>query len=91
MRYYYNGSAFTVSYSREDAHAFAKQWPCSTVEGRGSFQFAANGDLIDMGGSAAKNDGPDWLAFSQDCQAYGTPKFAKDRKRRQDGYQHEPV
>lgn len=88
MRYFYNGSAYTVAYSRDDAEAFASQWPCSTVKGRGSFQFASNGDLINVGGTAASNDGEDWAVFSRDCQAYGAPKYAKDSRRR-DGCQHE--
>lgn len=53
-----------------------------------SFQFASNGDLIDVGGTAATNDGDDWVAFSRDCQAYGAPKYAKDSRKR-GGCQHE--
>jgi hypothetical protein len=70
MRYYNNGAGYTVSYSARDAAAFAARWPCSTVRGHGAFAFLANGDLCDATGSATQGDGPDWLAFSADCQAY---------------------
>ena len=89
MKYFFNGSAFSVCFSRDDAEQFASRWPCSTVQGRGSFQFARNGDIIDVDGEAQDHDGPDWLAFAQDCCAYGMPKFVKDAKRR-NGYQNEP-
>lgn len=39
--------------------------------GAGSFEFdARNGDLVDATGSAATGNGPDWLAFSHDCQQH---------------------
>lgn len=71
MRYYDNGSGFTVSYSRIDADNFRASWPCSTVTGRGSFSFEDNGDLVDASGTASTHDGADWAAFSHDCQEYG--------------------
>lgn len=77
MKLYDNGSLYTVSYSSDDARAFADRWPCSTVRGSGSFQFQkSNGDLVDVTGSAARNDGDDWAAFSQDCQAFAENRFA---------------
>ena len=75
MRTYDNGTGFTVCYGRHDATAFTGRWPCSTVEGRGSYQFDGSGNLIDVGGTAARNDGPDWLAFSRDCHAYGVSRL----------------
>ncbi len=74
MRYYKNGpDSFTVSYTATDSAAFSHRWPCSTVRGHGSFSFS-RGDLVDVEGSAAANDGNDWRAFSEDCQAYGERK-----------------
>lgn len=81
MRYYFNGSGFTVSFNAQDSRDFGEDWPCSTVEGKGFFGFTANDDLIDAGGSALGGDGDDWLAFSRDCQKYGEPKFKKDQKK----------
>jgi hypothetical protein len=80
MRVFDNGSMFTVSYSPSDCEAFAHgragTWPCSTVKGRGSFTFdKSNGDLVDASGSATRGDGLDWLAFSRDCQDYGTMRL----------------
>jgi hypothetical protein len=75
MRYYDNGAFYTVSYSANDAAAFARRWPCSTVRGRGSFTYdARHGDLVDATGTASEIDGSDWLAFSHDCQAYAMRK-----------------
>ncbi len=72
MRAYDNGCFYTVSYSALDAEEFSSKWPCSTVRGKGSFQYdKRNGDLVDATGSASRKDGDDWLAFSHDCQKYG--------------------
>lgn len=73
MRTYDNGYScgFTVTFSERDSQEFSESWPCSTVHGKGSFSFAANGDLIDLTGSAETNDGDDWAAFSKDCQVWG--------------------
>lgn len=75
MKTFDNTCGFSVCFSRDDADRFAERWPCSTVQGRGSFRFDGNGDLIDVGGSAEHNDGPDWLAFSQDCCRYGLTRI----------------
>lgn len=72
MRTYDNGCFFTVAFTKLDSYEFKTRWPCSTVRGAGSFQFQKdNDDLVDVGGSAAKGDGPDWVAFADDCKAYG--------------------
>lgn len=72
MRAYDNGAFFTVTFSISDACDFSDRWPCSTVRGRGSFQFdKRNGDLVDATGAAVTGDGPDWVAFSEDCRRYG--------------------
>ena len=76
MRYYDNGSGFTVGYTSRDADNFSRRWPCSTVEGSGSFSFDARGNLVGVSGTARECDGWDWVAFSQDCQAYGRSRRA---------------
>jgi len=69
MKTYDNGSFYTVSFTAKDAQAFSDKWPCSTVSGAGSFQFAkSNGDLVDAPERATSDA---WVAFSQDCQAFG--------------------
>ena len=73
MRYYDNGSGFTVSFTSADAEDLADFWPCSTVKGKGHFAFADNGDLVDMS-PVSDSDGPDWVAFSQDCHKWGLRK-----------------
>jgi hypothetical protein len=76
MKAYDNGCYYTVAYSARDSEAFSDNWPCSTVKGSGSFQFdKRNGDLVDATGSAALNDGSDWLAFCEDCKKYGKAKL----------------
>jgi hypothetical protein len=77
MKAYDNGCFFTVTYSSSDCEEFSRCWTCSTVHGRGSFQFKKdNGDLVGATGSASKNDGSDWLAFSHDCQKYGEVRLS---------------
>jgi hypothetical protein len=78
MRYYFNGSGFTVGFNHQDSRDFSESWPCSSVEGKGSFSFAAGGDLVDAEGAAATGDGSDWQAFSEDCKTYGELKFKRD-------------
>jgi hypothetical protein len=71
MRVYDNGQCFTVTFSELDSNHFADRWPCSMVQGDGSFSFGkATGDLVDAGG-LVKSDGADWVAFARDCQAFG--------------------
>lgn len=79
MRAYDNGSYFTVSYSADDARAFRSEWPVSSVRGKGAWEFSKSGDLVGAEGSASEGDGSDWLAFSQDCEAYGRAALAKRR------------
>lgn len=71
MKFFDNGAGFTVSFSRKDSADFARRWPCSTVRGSGSFAFDRRGNLVDVSGAAARGDGSDWVAFSQDCQRFG--------------------
>jgi len=81
MRYYFNESGYTVGFNHQDSRAFSESWPCSTVEGKGSFSFTPCGDLVDTDGSAAVNDGSDWQAFSEDCRTYGELKFKRDSRK----------
>lgn len=39
MRFYYNGCGFGVGYSTDDADNFSADWPGSSVEGTGGFEF----------------------------------------------------
>lgn len=78
MRAYFNGSFYTVSFNERDAYTFRRNWPCSTVEGSGSFEYETDsGDLVGASGAAECGDGSDWLAFSEDCQRYGVKALAK--------------
>lgn len=81
MRFYYNGCGFSVGYSADDADNFSANWPGSSVEGKGGFEFDGDGDLIGRWGSADEGDGADWLAFVEDCKEYGLPRFKKREKR----------
>lgn len=84
MKLYNNGSFFTVSFNEDDAREFSYSWPCSTVRGKGSFQFQkSNGDLVDASGSALKGDGSDWLAFSHDCQEWGNRELKLQEAKRE--------
>lgn len=72
MTYRDNGASFCVSYTAYDSQCFHERWPGSTVAGTGWFMFAATtGDLDDVGGTARFANGPDWLAFMDDCRTYG--------------------
>lgn len=68
-----SGHGYYVEYNDLDSRRFAARWPGSTVQGSGSFVYDANGDLVDVLGSAETGDGADWAAFSLDCQARGGP------------------
>lgn len=81
MRYYFNGFGYTVGFSHQDSQEFSRAWPCSSVEGKGSFSFEPGGDLVDATGAALEGDGQEWLAFGQDCQKYGEPKFKRDARK----------
>ena len=81
MRYYFNQSAYTVLFNHQDSRLFAEQWPCSSVEGKGSFTFAVDGDVIDADGAALEGSGDDWAAFREDCKTYGELKFKRDSRK----------
>jgi len=76
MRYYDNGSMYTVSVSRREVEAFKDKWPCSGLPDTWvAFQFyKRNGDLVDISPERAARsfDGSTvLLALSRDAQAYG--------------------
>ena len=81
MRYYFNGSGFTVGFNHQDSRNFSESWPCSSVEGKGSFSFEPCGDLVDAEGAALEGSGDEWVAFREDCKAYGELKFKRDSRK----------
>ena len=74
MRYYDNGSFYSVTVTRHEVEAFASQWPCCSLPRRAiTFQFdKRSDDLVDIlpYSIADKVDGPEALALSEDAQAY---------------------
>jgi len=73
MRFYDNGSFYSVSVSSSEIESFNRRWPCSILRGRYWFQFdKRNGDLVDMTGYG---DGPEVLALSQDAQKFGMERL----------------
>lgn len=84
MKLHDNGSLFTVSFNEDDTREFSYSWPCSTVCGKGSFQFEKrNGDLVDATGAALRGDGSDWLAFSNDCKEWAQRALELQEARRE--------
>jgi len=75
MRYYDNGSMYTVSVSRREVEAFKDQWPCSGLPDTWvALQFnKRNGDLVDISPERAARsfEGSAASALSRDAQAYG--------------------
>lgn len=59
----------TVLVSADDVAVFNSRWPCSPIpEKRLVFNFASNGDLVDIYPDSSKFDGDALLALSQDAQ-----------------------
>ena len=59
--------------------SFRAGWSCSRLKGSPiRFEYASNGDLVDIGGPA-QPDGPDLLALSQDAREFGEQCLAKRR------------
>ena len=79
MRVFDNGSLYSVTVLRHEVEAFKRTWPCSTLPDAAiTFQFdKQNGDLVDIlpYRIAARVDGPDALALSQDAQAVGRTRL----------------
>lgn len=74
MRLRDEGAFYTVFVSAREVAEWNRRWPCSRLEGRQSFTFARNGDLVDRYG---KGDGPEAVALSQDAQEYACARGEK--------------
>lgn len=73
MRVFDNGSMYTVAVSEREVDEFNRSWPCSSLEGRQTFQFdKRTGDLVDREGTG---DGSEAVALSHDAQTYGARKL----------------
>jgi len=63
------GSATNVQISAREVEEFKAQWPCSGLPSRSiTFQFASNGDLIDLW--PANLDGSAVVALADDAKAF---------------------
>ncbi len=75
MRYYDNGSLFSVTVTRREVEAFNRSWPCSSLPNRAiTFQYdKRNGALVDIlpYSIAGKVDGPEAVALAGDAEKYG--------------------
>lgn len=61
---------FSVVVTEGGVCSFKASWPCSRLPERPiRFEFASNGDLVDIVGTGY--DGEDMLALSQDAQSFG--------------------
>ena len=74
MRVRDEGAFYTVFVSEREVSEWNRRWPCSSLQGRQSFTFDRNGDLVDRYG---KGDGPEAVALSQDAQEYAFAKVEK--------------
>lgn len=77
MKFWSNGSAYTVECTAADVSMFASAWPCFGETKAIWFQFDRhNGDLIDMGDSSGMDE-QGVVALSHDAQKYGLEKLAQ--------------
>ena len=61
---------FSVVVTQWGVEAFNASWPCSRLKERPvRFEFAGNGDLVDIVGR--QTDGEELLALSEDAQKFG--------------------
>ncbi len=66
---------FSVVVTANGVSSFKSSWPCSRLGTQPiRFEFAANGDLIDV---STDRDGEDLLALSQDAQEFGEKCIAR--------------
>ena len=72
MKFFDNGSLYTVTVERREVEVFAESWPCSGLRDRAiSFCFdKGNGDLIDLTPYGV-DDGADGSAVSALAQGAG--------------------
>lgn len=76
MKFYSNGSAYTVECTAADVSMFASSWPCFGEIRALWFQFDLSGALIDMGDSSGMDE-QGVVALSHDAQKYGLEKLAQ--------------
>jgi hypothetical protein len=74
MRLRDEGAFYTVFVSAREVSEWNRRWPCSSLQGRQSFTFDRNGNLVDRYG---KGDGPEAVALSQDAQEHAFTRSAK--------------
>lgn len=86
MRFFDQGSHYSVVVTEMDIDRFNDSWPASELRGlRGvTFQFEKrNGDLVDIeyrNGDSEQWDGSALVALSEDAQKYGESRLGKTRK-----------
>lgn len=81
MRIEHVGSGCRVHLSVQDIANFCRNWPASNLRGLSgvNFEFARNGDLVDIeyrNGSSEDWDGPALVALSQDAQQHAKRRGA---------------
>lgn len=68
---------FSVVVTADGVSSFKASWPCSQLgEQPIRFEFASNGDLVDV---STDRDGDDLLALSQDAQEFGEKVIERRR------------
>jgi len=71
MKYYNNGSGFSVRCSKQDVQHFNRLWPCSSLPTRSiTFGFDTQGNLVDIW-PLNGIDGPEAVALSNDAYTFG--------------------
>jgi hypothetical protein len=76
MRYYDNGSLYTVTVSEREVSDFASRWPCFGPRRAMWFQFEKRtGDLIDMGGDSEDHDGYGVGVLADVAKDYGASRI----------------
>ena len=81
MRAFINLHGYRVAVSEADIDTFNDRWPCSELRGlKGvTFEFEANGDLVDIhyaNGTSDRWDGSALVALSADAQRYAESRQA---------------
>ena len=70
---------FSVVVTANGVGSFNASWPCSRLRERPvRFEYASNGDLVDIMGT--QPDGEELLALSQDAQEFGDACIERRRK-----------
>jgi len=79
MRVFDQGALYRVTVSESEVYDFGVRWPCYGPYRALSFTFDKhNGDLVDLVGSTARNDGSGILALCNDAKHYGATRLALD-------------